>query len=190
MVVEALAGFGSSFLELRYKLPRQGAEIEIEARAHWNEKDRMLKLSLPFTNPGARLLGQVAYGAEALPANGDEVVAQKWLALVPRDSGPALTVINDRTYGADCLDGELRLTLLRSPAYAAHPIHDRPVLPEDRYSPRQDQGEGCSASGWKAARRRSGWRQSTGRRWRATSARWRCRSSPTAAASCPAPRSR
>ena len=46
-VVEALFGYEDSYLVLRYKLPRQGAEIEIEARVHWNEKDRMLKLSLP-----------------------------------------------------------------------------------------------------------------------------------------------
>ncbi len=81
MVVEALFGFGSSFLVLRYKLPKQGTEIEIEARVHWNEKDRMLKLALPFARRGSRLLGQVAYGVEALPTNGSEVVAQKWLAV-------------------------------------------------------------------------------------------------------------
>ena len=139
MVVEALFGFGSSFLVLRYKLPKQGAEIEIEARVHWNEKDRMVNLALPFARRGSRLLGQVAYGVEALPTNGSEVVAQKWLAVT--QSKFALTVINDRTYGADFLRGELRLTLLRSPAYAAHPIMDRPILPTDRYSPRIDQGE-------------------------------------------------
>jgi alpha-mannosidase len=50
-------------------------------------------------------------------------------------------VINDRTYGADCAHGELRLSLLHSPGYAAHPIMDRLILPEDRYSPRHDQGE-------------------------------------------------
>jgi len=144
MVVEALFGFGSSFLVLRYKLPRQGKEIEIEARVHWNEKDRMLKLSLPFARRGSSLLGQVAYGVEPLPTNGNEVVAQKWLAVVDFKSASApmaVTVINNRTYGADFLRGELRLTLLRSPAYAAHPIMDRPILPTDRYSPRIDQGE-------------------------------------------------
>jgi alpha-mannosidase len=143
MVVEALFGFGSSFLVLRYKLPRQGSEIEIEARVHWNEKDSMLKLSLPYTNSQARLLGQVAYGVEDLPVNGSEVVAQKWMAVVPHASAdtPALSVVNNRTYGADYLRGELRLTLLRSPAYSAHPIMERPILPTDRYSPRIDQGE-------------------------------------------------
>jgi alpha-mannosidase len=143
MIVEALFGWGNSYLVLRYLLPKQGSEIEIEARVHWNEKDSMLKLSLPYANRRARLLGQVAFGVEALPVNGDEVVAQKWLALVPRSTAetPALSVINNRTYGADYLRGELRLTLLRSPGYAAHPINDRPVLPTDRYTPRIDQGE-------------------------------------------------
>jgi hypothetical protein len=42
---------------VRYKLPKQGSEVEIEARVHWNEKDRMLKLSLPFVDPGAVVTG-------------------------------------------------------------------------------------------------------------------------------------
>lgn len=140
MVVEALFGYGSSFLVMRYKLPKQGAQIELEVRVHWNEKDRMLKLSLPFGGASPRLRGQVAFGVEELHLDGREVIAQKWLALASKD-GSALTVINDRSYGADCLRGEIRLSLLRSPAYAAHPIQDRPILPTDRYSPRIDQGE-------------------------------------------------
>ncbi len=139
MVVEALFRYHHSFLCVRYTLPKQGAEFEIEARVHWNEKDRMLKLSLPFAETGSRLLGQVAFGREELAAGGDEVVAQKWVMMESGDR--ALSVINDRTYGQDFKDGELRLTLLRSPAYAAHPILNRPLLPEDRYSPRHDQGE-------------------------------------------------
>jgi alpha-mannosidase len=143
-VIEALFGYQNSYLCVRYKLPKQGAEIEIEARVHWNEKDRLLKLSLPSISRKSRLLGQVAYGVEELPADGDESVAQKWAAVVSGDT--ALTVVNDRTYGLDystkrAAAGELRLTLLRGAGYAAHPILERPLLPEDRYSPRQDQGE-------------------------------------------------
>jgi alpha-mannosidase len=139
MVVEALFGFHRSHLCLRYKLPKHGSEIEIEARVHWNEKDRMLKLSLPFAGANSHPVGQVAFGAEALVSDGREAVAQKWVVLESADR--TLSVVNDRTYGLDFSDNTLRLTLLRSPAYAAHPIYDRPLLPEDRYSPRQDQGE-------------------------------------------------
>ena len=35
------------------------------------------------------------------------------------------------------------MSLLRSPGYAGHPIFDRPVMPQDRFSPRIDQGERC-----------------------------------------------
>jgi alpha-mannosidase len=50
-------------------------------------------------------------------------------------------LINDGCHGADFLDGALRLSLLRSPAYSAHPIPDRPVVPPGRFTPRIDQGE-------------------------------------------------
>ncbi|MEA3338165.1 MAG: hypothetical protein U9R25_19940 [Chloroflexota bacterium] len=52
-----------------------------------------------------------------------------------------MTCINDGTYGFDYASGELRLSLLRSAAYSGLPVFDRPILPQDRFSPRIDQGE-------------------------------------------------
>ncbi len=138
-VVEALFGYETSRLVLRWFLPKQGGEIGVEVRVHWNEKDRFLKLSLPTSLTNAHLRGQVAYGTDDLPSNGDEAVAQKWAAAV--NATHAVTAINDGTYGCDFADGELRLSLLRSPAYSAHPINDRPMVPDERNTPRSDQGE-------------------------------------------------
>ena len=140
-VIEAVFEYGHSALCLRYLLPKQGTEIEIEVRVHWNEKDRMLKLSIPTAGCNPRYLGQVAYGVQELPANGDEAVAQKWVAVVSDGDDVALTCINDGIYGSDCASGELRLSLVRSPAYAGHPIGNNPIVPQDRYTPRIDQGE-------------------------------------------------
>jgi alpha-mannosidase len=140
-VIEAVFGFEQSRLCLRYKLPKQGSEIEIEVRVHWNEKNRLLKLALPTRHPAARFKGQVAYGTDDLPDNGDEVVAQKWVGVFSAEHGAACTVINDGTYGCDYTQGQLHLTLLRSPAYSGHPIYERPIVPQDRYTPRIDQGE-------------------------------------------------
>jgi alpha-mannosidase len=81
----------------------------------------------------------VAYGREDLPATGKEVVAQKWTAVV--SDTRAFSCINDGIYGSDCADGEMRLSLLRSAAYAGHPILDRPIVPQDRFTARIDQGE-------------------------------------------------
>jgi len=140
-VVEALFGYGDSRAALRYKLPKRGAEIEVELHVHWNEKSRCLKLSVPTAGGDAEYLGQTAYGIQPLPNNGDEAVAQKWVAVVGGDPKWTLTCINDGSYGSDFAKGEMRLTLLRSPAYAGHPIMDRSIVVQDRYVPQVDQGE-------------------------------------------------
>lgn len=137
--VEALFRHHDSFLVLTYRLPKIDAELEIHARVHWNEKDRMLKLAIPVGFD--RYMGQVAYGRDTLPGAEREVVAQKWVAAVSDKQDRALTIINDGMYGSDYVDGEVRLSLLRSPAYSGHPIGDRPIVLQDRYTPRIDQGE-------------------------------------------------
>jgi alpha-mannosidase len=141
VVVEAVLGWEDSVAVLRYKIPRKGTEVELELRVHWAEKDRMLKLSFPTPDKRAVYMGQVAFGADELPANGDEVVAQKWVAVVSRPRGTALTIVNDGVYGSDCSHGEVRMSLLRSAAYASHPVGERPLVPPDRFTPRMDQGE-------------------------------------------------
>ena len=140
-VIEAVLTHGESTLVLRYKFPKRGAEIEVEVRVIWVEKDRMLKLALPSALWEPRFMGQVAFGADTLPANGDEAVAQKWLALASEKDGAAFTVVNDCVHGSDYRDGELRISLLRSPAYAADTWEDRLAVARDRFIPRQDQGE-------------------------------------------------
>jgi alpha-mannosidase len=140
-VVEAILAHGASRIALRYKVPKRGPEIEVEARVFWAERDAMLKLGLTPRLRAPRFVGQVAYGADELPSNGDEAVAQKWLALVSDADGAALTVANDGVYGSDWDGVELRLSLLRSPAYAADTWEDRLAVAQDRFIPRQDTGE-------------------------------------------------
>ena len=141
-IVEAVVAFRDSRICTRYTLPATGTELGVELRVHWNEKDRMLKLSLPTRIPAARLLGQVAYGTVELPSNGDEAVAQKWAAVVSESDDLALTCTNDATYGLDFFRGELRLSLLRAPAHSGHPTGTgRPITWPGRHTPRIDQGE-------------------------------------------------
>jgi len=140
-VIEVGLKYGQSVIWQRYKLPKRGTEIEIEIRVLWNEKDRMLKLMVPTLFEDGEFHGQVAYGVDRLPEDGAEAVAQKWLAVVSPERNLAISAINDGTYGSDFKDGELRLSLLRSPAYAALPISNRDIIPQDRYTPRMDQGE-------------------------------------------------
>jgi alpha-mannosidase len=141
-VVEALYKYRSSSLCVRYKIPKRDSALEIEVRVYWDEKDRMLKLSIPtpFSDGGCK--GQVAYGVENFKGRGVELVAQKWIGVYSANDKHALTVINDGTHGFDFAEGELRISLLRSAAYAAHPVGNNVhIVPQDRFEPRIDQGE-------------------------------------------------
>ncbi|WJH34432.1 hypothetical protein N6H14_32200 [Paenibacillus sp. CC-CFT747] len=141
-VVETLFEYGDSMLCLRYGLPKRGTEVRVDLTVHWNEKRSLLKLSVPTTLSAPEYWGQVAYGADRLPSGGKEAVAQKWTAAVSQEDGVAFTCINDGIYGSDMADGEIRLTLLRSPGYSVLPGGKMPFpMPRDRFSDRMDQGE-------------------------------------------------
>ena len=137
-VIEAVFRCRDSAVVTQYVFPNTGSGIEVRERVLFAEKDKMLKLRIP-TRLKERYVGQTMFGTDDLPADGTECVSQKWAAVL--GSGRALTLLNDGVYGSSCTDGEVRVSLLRSPAYTGHPIEDREILPQDRFTPRVDQGE-------------------------------------------------
>ncbi len=140
--VEALFRYGGSAACVHYLVPKRGRTFDISIRVYWNEKDRMLKLSVPTPFRRGSCRGQVAFGVEEFDRAGVELLAQRWVAVLSESRRTALAVCNAQTYGFDFEDGELRLSLLRSAAYAAHPVADDiPLVPDDRFVPRIDQGE-------------------------------------------------
>lgn len=141
-VIEALFFYGCSRLSLRYIFPACGSEFEVDAGIFWNEKDLMIKMALPLAFPGEQCLGQTAYGRHEYDRIDEEWTAQKWIGVASQRHNCMLTVINDGVYGFDFYENRLRPSLLRSAAYAAHPVKEgRSLLPQDRFEPRIDQGE-------------------------------------------------
>jgi len=142
-VIESLMAYEKSRLVMRLAVPRTGGEVAVDVRVFWHEQDRLLKLRLPWDPAlGApRFRGQTAFGVQEHPLDGSEVAALKWVALEFPERDLALTVVNDGTYAFSADRRALYLTLLHSPAYAAHPIADRHLLAPDRFHPRSDQGE-------------------------------------------------
>ncbi|MEN6384646.1 MAG: glycoside hydrolase family 38 C-terminal domain-containing protein [Phycisphaerales bacterium] len=140
-VIEVVLGFEESFICQRYKLPKTGTQFEVETRVYWNQKDMLLKLLIPMTDAGCEYFGQTAFGIQQLPSNGDEAVAQKWVAVVNKKSDKCFTCINDGIYGSDFSGRSMRLTLLRSPAYSGHPVNKNKVISESQFTERIDQGE-------------------------------------------------
>ena len=138
-VVDAYFQYGNSRLCISYIIPKKGIDFDISARVYWAETDRMLKLEFQTGLEKAQYKGQTAFGWDDLPCDGGEAVAQKWVAAIDRER--TFAIMNDCQYGSSFNEGSIRLTLLRSPAYSGHPIGDKPILIEDRYTPRIDQGE-------------------------------------------------
>lgn len=141
VVVEALLHSDRAAVCLRYKVPTQGSAVEIEALVSWRERHRMLKLGFPSALAQPRVTAQVPYGVEEFAGEGEECVGHRWIALTDQARHATLTVITESTYGFDVADGELRLSLLRAPAYAGHPVDDTtPIVRQDRFEPREDEG--------------------------------------------------
>lgn len=137
-MVEAEFVWKNSRVIQTYILPKQGTAFEITQHIIWNEADTMLKWKIPAAIEG-QYVGQGMFGSGALPPNGLECVSQKWCGLF--NDNHALTVSNTGVYGSHCCGNTVYLSLLRSPAYAAHPIEERKLVHEERFIPRIDQGE-------------------------------------------------
>ena len=52
-----------------------------------------------------------------------------------------MEIVTPSTFASSCKDGEIRFTLLRSATYCAHPAAGRPLLKENIFTPKIDQGQ-------------------------------------------------
>lgn len=139
-VIEAAFGYKSSRAVVKYIISHNG-DFNVDVRINWNEKQELVKLNIPASFNVCDCIGEHAYGRENLKTDLTENVSQKYISLCGTDKG--ITVANNGIYGSS-FDGNkntLKLTLLRSPSYCAHPVDDRIVLPQDKFSPHIEQGE-------------------------------------------------
>jgi alpha-mannosidase len=93
--------------------------LEFRVRIVWNEERRRLKLSIPTVFKPPSVLAEIPGGAIARPADGQEHVHGRWLLVEGKLDGKdaALGVVNSGQNGLDFVDGEIRLSVLRSAAY-------------------------------------------------------------------------
>lgn len=140
-VVEAVFGYQRSRACMKYTLPVAGESIELQLRVDWAEKGRFLKLEIPTRMQEGIPYSETAYGVNRQKADGEEKVFQRWCGIWEEEKDQALTVINRGNYGVDFLDGVMRISLIHSAVYSAHPIGGRPLLEQDRFLPYIDQGE-------------------------------------------------
>ncbi|MHB0877713.1 MAG: alpha-mannosidase [Anaerolineae bacterium] len=148
-------GYGRSTVRERISLYAGEAAIEVSSVLDWHDTRKALKLSFPVAIGYPVCTYDTAYGVTVRVPTGAEEPGQTWVDAsgVARDaSGEAVrygaSLINDCKYGFDITASpgytdarawtDVRMTILRSPAYAFH--DPRPFNPNETYA-FIDQGE-------------------------------------------------
>ncbi len=97
--------------------------IDYNLRVNWQEMYHTLKLGFETNVKEPVATYDVAYGHQQRPTKGEEEPGQQWFDMTGKigDIDYGFAVANDCKYGFDTQhDGVMRVTVLRSPAYAHH----------------------------------------------------------------------
>ncbi|GMW01736.1 MAG: hypothetical protein AMXMBFR84_28730 [Candidatus Hydrogenedentota bacterium] len=114
--------FRNSLADQFVTLYRESETIDIELRVDWREAFTMLKVAYETNLADAKVTSDTAYGYQERQGGRGEEPCQMWTDLSGTVQGKpyGFAVLNDSNYGFDVRDGILRLSLLRSPAFAYH----------------------------------------------------------------------
>ena len=132
-ITRSILAYGASRIVLDAIVYPSWPVIELKFRVTWNEERRRLKLAVPTSLASPVLLAEVPGGAILRPDDGEEHVHGRWLVVEgrPGRSGSrrsggtpsvggdlmALGIASSGQHGFDFMDGEIRLSVLRSSAY-------------------------------------------------------------------------
>ena len=124
---------------------REMPDIQAEIQVHWHERSRVLKLAFDTNIADGTATFEAPYGCIEREKTGGEEPGQAWIDLTgstQTEEGSEIpygfAVINDCKYGYDVRGRSMRITLLRSPAYAHH---DNARVRSDDANRYIDQGE-------------------------------------------------
>ncbi|MCX7045539.1 MAG: hypothetical protein NTX50_08665 [Candidatus Sumerlaeota bacterium] len=123
---------------LLWQVYLQGDEpiVRIRLRVNWNGRNKILKLLIPLTRAEWSRVDGIPGGRIERKFDSQEYPVFNFVSVAAKDK--ALAIVSRDIYAADAQpDNTLRLTLLRSPAYA---FHDPDRLDENGVYPFTDQG--------------------------------------------------
>ena len=136
--IQAFFAYKRSTAVVEYTIPKNSAYIDVDITLYSNEPNKMLKYTLD-TKLNGTPLGETAFGCDTLFLDEKESVFHKWCGLREQEHG--LYVVNNGTYGGSFTESSIKLSLLRTPVYATHPIAQRPLAPHNRFLNHIDMGE-------------------------------------------------
>lgn len=117
-VIKVESFYASSKLTQYFTLGAERNGLEVRASVDWREKHKLLKLAFDTAVTDAKAYYEIPFGVIERPANGEEECGQSWI--LARGGGFGCAIINNNKYSFSVKDGEMNLTVLRSPIYADH----------------------------------------------------------------------
>lgn len=136
--IEAFFEKDNSKARIEYRIYKNCDDVDVNVTLFFNDANKMVKLAVPVLYSG-NVLGQTAFGTESLFTDGREMISHRFTAV---ESGGKYVAIFDKSrYGGHFENGTLYLSLVRGTTYCAHPIEDRMLIPNDRFTRKMDQSE-------------------------------------------------
>ncbi len=136
-IVESYLEYHESWAIIRYIIPRDCEEIQVEYRLFNAEKDKILRMEFDLPQNGS-LSGKTMFGVQEITQDGREQVFQDYVLY--SQGGRTAGIINFGNYGVRAQGGTVSFGVVQPAAYAGHPIPNRPLTNTDRYIERIDQG--------------------------------------------------
>ncbi len=119
--IRVKARYEGSELMLDYLLGAAAGHVEVRGEIDWRDAWKVVKLAWPVSVKTDTCTVEIPYGTIGRPADGEEEPMQQWVEVGDERGG--LAVANSNRYSHSVHGNEIRVTLLRSPAYAFHDPH-------------------------------------------------------------------
>jgi alpha-mannosidase len=121
-VVRVTGRWGTSTVTADYMLYAGEKQVYLSMDVDWHEQLKMLKLAFSLNLQDPQSTASIPYGSIRRVDDGGEEPCQDWVDVSGKIEGQAygLALLNDCKYGYDVGQGELRMSMLRSPIYAFH----------------------------------------------------------------------
>ncbi len=100
-----------SYFNRRMILNTGSPQVDFEMNVDWHDSDRLLKVVFPVNVMQGKAFYEQPYGYIQRHTDGQEWVAQNWVALSTDAHGVAL--LNDGKYGFDIRDNVMRMSVVR-----------------------------------------------------------------------------
>ncbi|MBQ2810094.1 MAG: alpha-mannosidase [Clostridia bacterium] len=136
--IEAFFELDKTSARILYKIYKNNDDIDIDVTLYMCDINKIIKLKLPIAQEGT-LIGQCPFGTDKLFMDGRENVAHRFVA--NDREGSCLALLNRGVYGSHYENNCLYMSLVRGVTYCAHPIGERQLIPNDRFTKKIDQGE-------------------------------------------------